>query len=213
MRGRQERGDGANVSGDVPATERSENAMNTAPEYLQDAGTLLGDDGFTTSKRWYHGTSSALVASILAEGLKRSGDQQQADAAQRTMATIGGRYQAASEPVFLTPSAELAWFWAQQTVTRRNVRVGGDNQPVVIAVTLPDEINKKVRPDVGAASLLMLDEGKEYMGYLAAIYQRHGRGTPDIDLRAAKREEYLSTLGMAYLDADIDTAHLNVLAG
>ena len=185
--------------------------MSTAPDFLQDAGTLLGENGFTTSNRWYHGTSSALVESILAEGLKRSGDQQQAEAAQRTMATIGGRYEAAAEPVFLCPSAELAWFWAQQTVTRRNVRVGGDNQPVVIAVTLPDEINGKVRPDVGAASLLMLDEGKEYMGYLAAIYQRHGRGTPDIDLRGAQREEYLSTLGMAYLDADIDIAHLNVL--
>ena len=187
--------------------------MNTAPTYLQDAGTVLGDAGFVTSNRWYHGTSSALVESILAAGLKRSGDQQLAAAAERTMATIGGRYEVASEPVFLCPSAELAWFWAQQTVTRRNVRVGGDNQPVVIAVTLPDEINAKVRPDVGAASLLMLDEGKEYMGYLAGIYQRLERGTPDIDLRGAQRMEYLSTLGMVYLDADIDAEHLQVLKG
>lgn len=185
--------------------------MNTAPQHLQDAGALLSDAGFHSSNRWYHGTSSALAESILADGLKRSGDQQQAAAAQRTMATIGGRYEAAAEPVFLCPSAELAWFWAQQTVTRRNVRVGGDNQPVVIAVTLPDEINEQVRPDVGAASLLMLDEGKEYMGYLAGIYERHGRAAPDIDLRGAQRREYLHTLGMAYLDADIDAAHLEAM--
>ena len=193
-----------------PLPKISENAMNTAPDYLQDAGTLLDDGGFTISNRWYHGTSSALVESILSEGLKRSGDQQQAEAAKRTMATIGGRYQATTEPVFLTPSAELAWFWAQQTVIRRNVRVGGDNQPVVIAVTLPDEINAKVRPDVGAASLLMLDEGKEYMGYLAGIYQRFDRGTPDIDLRGAQRGEYLSTLGMAYLDVDVGPKFVTV---
>lgn len=187
--------------------------MNTAPKHLQDAGRLLNEDGFAISNRWYHGTSSALMESILADGLKRSGDQQLAAAAQRTMATIGGRYEAASEPVFLTPSAELAWFWAQQTVTRRTVRIGDDNQPVVLAVTLPDELNEKVRPDVGAASLLMLEEGKEYMGYLAGIFQKHGRGTPDIDLRRAQRGEYLSTLGMAYLDADVDASHLEALSG
>lgn len=187
--------------------------MLTAPEHLKDASRLLGAQGFATGERWYHGTSSALVNAIMAQGLKRSGDQQRAAAAQRTMATIGGRIDATSEPVFLTQSAELAWFWAEQTVQKRNVRVGGENLPVVIGVTLPPELNARVRPDVGAASLLLLDEGKEFMGYLAAIYQRLARGTPDIDLRNAERAEFLNTLGMAYLDEDIEAACLQVLSG
>lgn len=187
--------------------------MTTAPEHLQDAGSLLGPQGFSASDRWYHGTSSALVEAILTQGLKRSGDREQAAAAQRTMATIGGRFAEPSEPVFLTQSAELAWFWAEQTVQKRQVRVGGDNQPVVICINLPAELNAKVRPDVGAASLLLLDEGREYMGYLAVIYQKHGKGTPDIDLKHAQRDEFLNTLGMAYFDADIEATYLEVLKG
>ena len=187
--------------------------MLTAPEHLKDASKLLGEQGFATSERWYHGTSSPLVNAIMTEGLKRSGDQQLAAAAQRTMATIGGRIDATAEPVFLTQSAELAWFWAEQTVQKRKVRVGGDNHPVVIGVTLPPELNARVRPDVGAASLLLLDEGRAFMGYLAAIYQRLGRGTPDIELRKAERSEFLQTLGMAYLDEDIQAAYLDVLSG
>ena len=185
--------------------------MSNAPEHRREAGRLLGAQGFASSDRWYHGTSSALVEAILTEGLKRSGDREQTAAAKRTMATIGGRYEEATEPVFLSPSAELAWYWAGHTVQRRSLRVSGDNEPVVIGITLPAELNARVRPDVGAASLLLLDEGREYMGYLAAIYQRHERGTPEIDLRKAERDEYLHTLGMAYLDADIDAAHLEIL--
>lgn len=187
--------------------------MLTAPEHLKDASSLLGAQGFATGDRWYHGTSSALVNAIMAQGLKRSGDQERAAAAQRTMATIGGRVDATAEPVFLTQSAELAWFWAEQTVRKRDVRVGGENQPAVIGVKLPPELNVRVRPDVGAASLLLLDEGREFMGYLAAIYQRLERGTPDIELRTAGRAEFLHTLGMAYLDEDIEAAFLDVLGG
>ncbi|GAL22673.1 hypothetical protein JCM19235_4631 [Vibrio maritimus] len=38
------------------------------PPHLQDAKALLSDKGFATSNTWYHGTSSALVASIQAQG-------------------------------------------------------------------------------------------------------------------------------------------------
>ena len=39
--------------------------MTNIPSHLQDAKDLLTQDGFATSNIWYHGTSSALLTSIL----------------------------------------------------------------------------------------------------------------------------------------------------
>ena len=39
------------------------------------AEALLSETGFACGETWYHGTSSALLASILEQGLKGSGDQ------------------------------------------------------------------------------------------------------------------------------------------
>ncbi|MFK7161658.1 hypothetical protein V6U78_11480 [Marinospirillum sp. MEB164] len=178
-------------------------AMIETPVFLQDAQDILTEQGFTTSQIWYHGTSSALVPAILEQGLKRSGDQALAALEQKTLATIGDQYQPAVEPVFLTPSQELAYYWACQTVRRRGVRFAGEETPVVLALTLPADVAQQVRPDVGAASLLLLDEGEAYLAYLASIYQRLGLNPPEIDLAKAAREDYLQQLGMAYLDADL----------
>lgn len=177
--------------------------MNAVPAHLQDAQHLLSAQGFATSNTWYHGTSSALVGSILQHGLKRSGDQALNDAAKQTMATIGNTFEATVEPVYLTQSSELAHFWAAQTVRNRSVRVGGDNQAVVLKATLPDAINAEVRPDVGAATLLMVDTGERYMAHVAQLYQASNLPAPDINLKSADRMAYLHTLGMAYLDTDI----------
>ena len=181
--------------------------MSDTPKHLQDAGEVLGAGGFTTGQTWYHGTSSDLLASILEHGLKRSGDEVMNAATLQTMATIGDRYQPTVEPVFLTPSRELAFYWACQRVRERAIRAGSRaNQaasPVVLRVALPPDLNDKVRPDVGAASLLLVPEGEAFMAKLASIYQREGQGVPDIDLRNANRMAYLKTLGMAYLDDDI----------
>ncbi len=49
------------------------------------------------------------------------------------------------------------------------------------------------------------------MGYVARMYQDRGLDGPDIDLMKADRLEYLHTLGMAYIDADIDAMHLQLL--
>ena len=49
------------------------------------------------------------------------------------------------------------------------------------------------------------------MAYLAAIYQEHDCGTPEIDLMKADRMEYLNTLGMAYFDGDIDSVYLHLV--
>jgi hypothetical protein len=130
--------------------------MTDIPAFLQDAKELLTEQGFTTSNTWYHGTSSALVDSIKVQGLKRSGDKVIKEATKKTMATIGNSYTESIEPVFLTQSKELAFYWAKQTVRNRSVRIEGDEQPVVFAVKFPDTLNTQVKPDVGAASLLLL---------------------------------------------------------
>ncbi len=185
--------------------------MADTPTYLQDASTLLTADGFATSNIWYHGTSSALVESIQENGLKRSGDRALKQAVKKTMATIGNSYSESIEPVFLTQSKQLAYYWAQQTVRERNLRFAGDEQPVVFSITLPEAQNAKVKPDVGAASLLLLHEGEAFMACLGKIYQELNLGTPDIDLRTAERMEYLKTLGMAYYDDDIPPDYLSLL--
>ena len=183
----------------------------TTPTALQDAKDLLTAQGFATSNTWYHGTSSALVDSIKAHGLKRSGDEALNEAAKNTMKTIGNDFTATVEPVFLTQSKELAYYWAEQTVRNRSVRIEGSEEPVVIAVNLPEDLNGKVKPDVGAVSLLMVKEGEQYMAHLAAIYLANGLAAPDIDLMKADRMDYLNKLGMAYFDADIDADLLATL--
>lgn len=185
--------------------------MTDAPDFLKDASALLSEQGFTTSNTWYHGTSSALVDAIMEQGLKRSGDKALKQAAKQTMATIGNSYSESIEPVFLTQSKELAFYWAEQTVRNRSVRFQGEEQPAVLAVTLPEELNTKVKPDVGAASLLLVEEGEQFMAYLAGIYQANQLDAPEIDLMKADRLEYLNKLGMAYYDAEISTSCLSVV--
>lgn len=183
----------------------------TTPVFLKDAKDLLSEQGFATSNVWYHGTSSALVDSIKEQGLKRSGDKALNAAAKKTMATIGNNYTETIEPVYLTQSKELAFFWAEQTVRNRSVRIEGEEQPTVIQVTLPDEHNSKVKTDVGAASLLMLEEGEAFLAYLAGAYEESGLEAPVIDLMKADRMDYLNKLGLAYYDADIDSDLVSIV--
>lgn len=185
--------------------------MSATPAYLKDAKDVLTAQGFITSNVWYHGTSSELLESIQANGLKRSGDKAITESLKKTMATIQHEFEVPVEPVFLTPSKELAYYWAEQKVRERKLRLGGNDEPVVLAVTLPDAENAKVKPDVGAASLLLLEEGEHFMVQLAKIYQENNAGVPEIDLRQAERMEYLTVMGMAYLDDDIDAAAVQLL--
>ncbi|MDF1688786.1 MAG: hypothetical protein V2J13_05745 [Cycloclasticus sp.] len=186
--------------------------MSDTPNYLQDAAALLTKDGFATGNVWYHGTSSALANSIKSNGLKRSGDQELKQAAKSTMATIGNNYTESIEPVFLTQSKELAYYWAKQTVRERSVRFEGKESAVVFAIELPDEQNANVLPDVGAASLLMVKEGESYMAYVAKVYQDCDAGVLDIDLMNAHRLEYLNKLGMAYINNDIDAEFVSLVS-
>lgn len=185
--------------------------MTDIPVNLQDANDLLSKDGFAVGDFWYHGTSSALIGSINGAGLRRSGDKVMNQAAKNTMATIGNNYTEQREPVFLTQSKELAFYWAEQTVRRRSVRVEGDESPVVFEVKLPEDQRALVKPDVGAAGLLMVKEGEHFMAYLAKLYQDNEVGVLDIDLMKADRQEYLSKLGMAYIDKDIAPGYVNLI--
>ncbi|MEC8427092.1 MAG: hypothetical protein VXZ35_01605 [Pseudomonadota bacterium] len=183
--------------------------MSDIPANFQDSKELLSEDGFATGTTWYHGTSSGLIASIMLDGLKRSGDKAMKQAAKQTMATIGNSYTESFEPVFLTQSKELAHYWAQLAVRNRAVRFEAEEQPAIIAVNLPDELNSAVRPDVGAAGLLMVKEGEAYMAYVAGLYEKSGFPAPEIDLMKADRMDYLNKLGMAYYDKDIDAQYVS----
>lgn len=186
--------------------------MSDIPNDLKDATSLLTKEGFATGTVWYHGTSSSLVDSIKSHGLKRSGDRAMKKAAKSTMATIGNDYSESIEPVFLTQSKELAYYWAEQAVRERSVRFEGEESAVIFAVELPEELNAKVLPDVGAASLLMIKEGESYMAYVAKIYQDCSAGLLDIDLMKAHRLEYLNKLGMAYINEDIDAEFVSLVS-
>ncbi len=186
--------------------------MSDIPAYITDVDGLLSVQGFSCSQTWYHGTSSALLGSIQAHGLKRSGDKAMKQVTKQTMATIGNSYTESIEPVFLTPSKELAYYWAQQTVRDRSVRVEGEEEPVVLELQLSDELNEQVKPDVGAASLLLIKEGERYLAQVASLYQKSDLLAPEVDLMKADRMEYLNKLGMAYIDTDIDFEGIVVLS-
>lgn len=185
--------------------------MSDTPKYLQDSRELLSEDGFAINGTWYHGTSSALWESIQKLGLKRSGDRDLKQAAKKTMATIGNKYTETIEPVFLTQSKELAYYWAQQCVRERRVRFDGQEVPVVVQINLPESLKDKVKPDVGAMSLLLLEEGEKYLAHIAKLHQDLGLPGLNIDLKGADRMAYLEQLGMAYIDQDIDVSCLKLI--
>lgn len=184
-----------------------------APENLKDSNDLLSEDGFATSNIWYHGTTSGLSQLILEEGLKRSGDHEINQITKKTMATIGNKYTERKEPVFLTQSKELAYYWAAQKVRTRQVHTGQEETPVIIQATLDAETNNSVKPDVGAAVMLL--DLNPYMGYLEEIY--HGKGL-EFDLDALQenvvtmdRNDYLNKLGLAYYQGDIPKDKLAIV--
>lgn len=184
--------------------------MTNIPNSLRDAKDLLTSEGFKVGSTWYHGTSSELVASILEHGLKRSGDKELKKTAKKIMATIGNSYTETIEPVFLTQSKELAYYWATQSVNERTAHTGGEETPTVLAIDLPEEIETKIKPDVGAASLLLV-EGNDFLDHLAKIYQSQGLKAPVMDPSKSDRLDYLNKLGMAYINADIESKYLAIV--
>jgi hypothetical protein len=181
------------------------------PEFLLDVSRTLTSQGFISGTTWYHGTSSGLWPSIQQQGLKRSGDQALIDAAKKTLSTIGDQYVPTTEPVFLSPSKALAYFWATEKVRERQVRLQLFEEPIVLQITLSDELSNQVEPDVGAMGLLLLAEGEKYLAFVEKLFQDQGLEPLLIDLQNAKRMEYLEKLGMAYIDQAIPTSAITLL--
>jgi len=184
-----------------------------APDNLKDSQTLLTQDGFKTSNIWYHGTTSGLSNLILKNGLIGSGDHEINQATKNAMATIGNKYTERKEPVFLTQSKELAFYWASQKVRARKIHTGNDETPKIIQVDLDDELNANVKPDVGAAVMLL--DLNPYMGYLEEVYKANGF---ELDLDALQenvvtmdRNDYLKRLGLAYYQKNITPGYLSLV--
>lgn len=191
----------------------TENIDIETPDYLQDADSLLSDTGFKTSNTWYHGTTSGLSQQILEQGLKRSGDTEINQVTKKAMTTIGNSYKERKEPVFLTQSKQLAYYWATQKVRTRKVHTGNDETPEVIQVTLDDSLNANVKSDVGAVVMLM--DLHPYMGYLETLYQTKGISFDLDDIQAnameLNREDYLNKFGLAYYAKNIDAKYLSLV--
>jgi len=171
------------------------------PAYLKDADQLLSDNGFTVGDVWYHGTSSGLVPSIQANGLKRSGDQESNQAIKKTMATIGNTYTETIEPVFLTQSRQLAYYWAQRKSQFRSQRLGQPETPVVLQLSLNAELNGQVRPDAGGAGLIIARDA--YIDYVEAVYEDSGKKLGELNPMEMDGKACLAKLGLAYLDKNI----------
>ena len=74
----------------------------------------------------------------------------------------------------------------------RSVRFEGEEHPIVLAVSLSEKQQAKVKPDVGAISLLMMSAGEQFMAYFSSrSIKRTTSAGPDIELRTADRMDYL----------------------
>jgi hypothetical protein len=183
-----------------------------APAYLKDVASLMSEDGsMATSNVWYHGTASSLVKGIKNKGLHGGGDAAWIKRTQGTLQTIGNRTFETKDPVFLTQSKELAYFWAQQRAHLRNVYFQKDEIPAVIKVTLNEDDNAKVNPDAGGAALIM-EPNNEYVLYLKEIFTANGQDLDDFDPTKADRMIYLNRLGLAYTNDYIPGKFIEVLA-
>jgi hypothetical protein len=182
-----------------------------APDYLKDAAYLMSDDGLAASNVWYHGTASSLVKGIKNKGLHGGGDAAWIKRTQGTLQTIGNRTFESQDPVFLTQSKELAYFWAQQRAHSRNLYFQKDENPVVIKITLNESDNAKVNPDAGGAALVM-EPNNAYVTYVKTIFAANGRDLDDFDPTKADRMIYLNRLGLAYTNDFISGKFIEVVA-
>jgi hypothetical protein len=185
------------------------------PIHLQDAAELLSEEGFKVSNTWYHGTSSGLISAIMEDGLKPSGDQDSISKSADAMKTLGVDYQGAPEPLFLTQSKALAYFWAQKKCTQRNQLFTAQEEPEVISIELEDEFLSAIKPDVGAM-MKLISASDDYLDFLGEIYTQCGQKSPIEALRAdpmsVDRAVYVKQLGLAYSKQGIVSDCLTVLA-
>lgn len=180
------------------------------PAYVKDAAQLLSDNGFATSDVWYHGTSSGLLASIKEKGLNRSGDRESNQAIKNTMATIGNSYTESVQPVFLTQSKQLAYYWAVQKARFRTQRMGQQEEPVILEVKLDEKLKEKVRPDAGGAALIISRDA--YIDYINVVFEENGVAIGELDPMKMDGKACLSKLGLAYLDTNIPAESITLVS-
>tara|TARA_B100000287_G_scaffold332676_1_gene317745 strand:+ start:211 stop:780 length:570 start_codon:yes stop_codon:yes gene_type:complete len=182
----------------------------TTPDFLKDAADLISADGFATSNIWYHGTASGLVEAIKTSGLKGSGDAELLQRQMKTLGTIGHEASDQQDPLFVTQSKELAYFWANQKAHTRNLYMQQEETPVVFKLELPEELNKLVITDAGGAALLM-EPGNIYLLWLKELYKELGQQMPELNPLKCDRMDYLNKLGLAYVAGDVDPQYLTLL--
>lgn len=183
--------------------------LNT-PEFLKDAKDLLSESGFATSNVWYHGTSSGLIPSLTNQGLVGGGDAALMKRMQSTLQTIQAPAFTADDPVFLTQSKELAYYWADLKTKSRNLYFTNGETPVVFEVTLNDEENALVKTDAGGAALLM-EPGNAYLEHLKTVYKDCGQELEEINPLKTDRMVYLDKLGLAYCAKPISKKAVKLL--
>jgi hypothetical protein len=196
------------------ATLIDEIAMNdlTLPHYLKDAAELLSSQGFRQTGKWYHGTASGLVNTILAQGLRGTGDILTLQKQMETLGTIGHQGSDHRDPLFITQSKELAYFWALQKAGTRNLYFRQDETAVVFEMNLPPELQAQVTTDVGGAAML-LEPGNLYLSWLKELYQYLGFSLPELNPFSCDRMDYLNKLGLAYINVDVPAPCLRLIQG
>ena len=192
--------------------------MSETPTSFQDFNTLVSKEGVKTEGTWYHGTSSGLISSIQKQGLKGSGDQALNKRTAQTMNAIaensggvaGSTETEFQEPVFLTQSKEIAYFWAAQKTHSRNVYFNNNETPVLFEVALPEDKADQVKPDVGGAAML-IGPANDYINFLKKKYDENGIDFDQLNPSPTDRMAYINFLGMAYSTKDIDADYVKVL--
>lgn len=180
--------------------------LDIIPDSLNDLDQLMTDKGIACGDVWYHGTASGLLANIEKQGLIGGGDQELIDRTQQTLGTIGGRQFETQEPVFLTQSKALAYYWAVKKTHVRNMYFQKQETPVVLKVT-----STSVKPDVGGAALIM-EPNNEYINFLKEAYEKQGLKLVELDPRTAKRDDYINQLGLAYTLEEVVANHIEPIS-
>lgn len=193
--------------------------MTTTPEKFQDFSQLVSKDGIKTDGTWYHGTSSGLISSIQKQGLQGDGDAASNKRTQQTMNSIAtqsggvlpGQQSDLTEPVFLTQSKEVAYFWAEIKTHNRNRYFNNNETATVLAINLPEDLASTIKPDVGGAALLM-GPGDDYINFLKKKYDENGLDFNDLSPSPNDRMAYITFLAMAYSNEAISADYISALA-
>lgn len=182
----------------------------STPTYLQDARQLLSEQGFAVQGKWYHGTASGVADSIAEFGLRGTGDLETLKNHLDTLGTLGHDSSKQKDPLFITQSKELAYFWARQKTHIRNRYRNGSEEAIVYEISLPEDLQQQVITDAGGAALL-LEPNNIYIQLLKEIYAEADIDFPEIDPFNCNRMDYLNKLGLAYITLDIEPSHIRLL--